>query len=369
MSLFSSHQPLSEETKLFWASLDILRDKNIDLFFDFFGDLETARKNISAQTLEKVGIPKRSITGMIKKLNALDLESIKKIQEKFGIKILYREEELFPSQLKTIPDAPIFLFYRGEITRMPKVNLAVVGSRAPSTEGKWALEYLLDDIAQSNVGIISGLAQGIDALAHKNALKNNGFTAAFCGTGLDTIYPAINKSLYEEIAEKGVLFSEFPFGTPPLPYNFPRRNRLVSGFSNAVFVVEGKKKSGSLITADFALEQGKDVLALPGNIKSALAEGPNILIQQGAQLVLSSQDILDVLGMKAHIPEEKKNIDPVFANPDEKKVYELLSYSSVSFDDLIQKTKFTSAHLSATLMMMSLQNIVGEVGNGFWVRR
>lgn len=363
---------ITSDIVLRWAMADCLKHSIWKKIYDTFGDLETAFKNLSIETLQNAGIPKRSAERIIRKVQAVDLEKAKRDQEKCGAKILFREEEDFPNALKGIDDAPVFLFYKGDLQKIQRKTLAVVGSRMVSSEGKWACQNLLPEIVSSGFTIVSGMALGIDTLAHKTALQNGGTTVAFWGTGIDTIYPTQNQGLANEILTQGVVFSEFPLGTPPSPYNFPRRNRLVSGISDGVLIVEGKEKSGSLITAEFAMEQGKEVFAVPGSIRSPLSRGPHKLIQDGAKLVQSSSDILEEFGgiQKDLFASSSVLIGStqIPSDPYEKKIYNTLNYTPLAFDVICEKTGIPSAQLSSVLMMMSLNGVVEDLGAG-WVRK
>lgn len=207
-------------------------------------------------------------------------------------------DAIYPPQLRQIYDPPALLFARGRLALLDTVMVALVGSRRPSTYGTVAAEHLAKDLAQAGVTVVSGMAKGIDTSAHNGALKAGGGTIAVFGCGLDIIYPAENRKLAARIAAEGLLLSEFPLGTPAHPQNFPIRNRIVSGLSDGVVVVEGVQYSGSLITARLALDQNKEVFAVPGNITSKLSFGPNLLLKQGAQLVQAASDILDGLSLE-----------------------------------------------------------------------
>jgi DNA processing protein len=204
----------------------------------------------------------------------------------------------YPALLRTLPDPPLMLFARGNVDLLSEVCVAVVGTRRPSTYGKAAAAKLSAEIATLGICVVSGMARGIDTAAHQAALDADGNTIAVFGCGVDVLYPTENKKLAEQIAAKGLLLSEFPMGEPAYPQNFPLRNRIVSGVSDAVLVVEGAQYSGSAITARLALEQDREVFAVPGNITSRASWGPNLLIKQGAVLVQEAMDILN--GLPSH---------------------------------------------------------------------
>ncbi len=201
----------------------------------------------------------------------------------------------YPEKLRGILDPPTLLFCRGDLALLTSISVAVVGTRKPTPYGMAVAEKLSGDLATLGVGIISGMARGIDTAAHQGALRAGGKTIAVFGCGVDMVYPSENRKLYDEIAARGLMVSEFPMGAPAFPQNFPIRNRIVSGMSSGVLVVEGAQYSGSAITARLAMDQGRDVFAVPGNITSKLSWAPNLLIRQGAKLVMDAQDIVSEL--------------------------------------------------------------------------
>lgn len=216
-----------------------------------------------------------------------------------GAEVVPLTDRRYPARLREIYDPPPVLFARGRLELLDTVMVAVVGSRRPSAYGVAVAERLGKDLGAAGVTVVSGMAKGIDTAAHGGALGAGGATVAVFGCGLDVIYPAENRKLAERIARDGLLLTEFPPGTPAHPQNFPIRNRIVSGLSEGVVVVEGKQYSGSLITARLALDQNREVFAVPGNITQPASFGPNLLIKQGAQLVQSVDDILDGIGADA----------------------------------------------------------------------
>jgi DNA processing protein len=358
---------MTEQTRLFWAMADCIRENNYRIFTKVFSDLNEAREKISEEILVQNGVNIRSAKSIMKKIKSVDIEKAQKNLIKIGAKILFYEDEDFPENLKNIADPPFFLFYKGDLSKIPRKRLAVVGSRTVSDNGKFAIEKLLPKIISGGFSIISGMAAGIDTLAHKKALSEKGHTVAFWGTGLDICYPSGNFQLAQEIEKSGVVFSEFPLGTQGNPYNFPRRNRLVSGFSDGVLVIEGKKKSGSLITADFAMEQGKEVFAVPGPIRSPLSEGPHILIQNGVKLAMQASDILEEFGITESAPSTHSTYIP--QTEKEKSIWNALSYNPISFDILSQKTQIPTDQLTSEIMMMTLQGAIDDVGNAHYVRK
>ncbi len=212
-----------------------------------------------------------------------------------GAQLLTMQDRHYPQRLREIFDPPLILFALGNLELLRSPSIAVVGTRRPSPYGMAATERLTADLARAGLTIVSGMARGIDTAAHKAALAEAGDTIAVFGCGVDILYPADNRKLYSDIAKKGLLLSEFPMGAPAFPQNFPIRNRIVSGISLGVLIIEGAQHSGSSITAKLAMDQGRDVFAVPGNITSKMSWGPNLLIKQGAKLVQEWSDITNEL--------------------------------------------------------------------------
>jgi len=277
----------------------------------------------------------------------------------------------YPPLLREIPDPPPLLFVRGnpEVLAVPQV--AVVGSRNPSRGGSENARAFSESLARSGLAITSGLALGIDASAHQAALDSGGHTIAVAGTGLDRVYPAAHRELAHAIAGHGALVSEFPLGTPPRREHFPRRNRLISGLSLGVLVVEAALKSGSLITARYAAEQGREVFAIPGSIHSPLSRGCHALIRQGAKLVETAQDILEELGALARFAMSTPT-DPVPArSPDDPRhvqLLELMGHDPVDMDALIAMSGLTAGMVSSMLLHMELHGLVEARPGGKYQR-
>lgn len=273
-------------------------------------------------------------------------------------------DEGYPESLKHIDDAPIVLYVVGNLPQDSECLVAIVGSRNATLYGLGMAERFAGELAEMGVVIISGLARGIDAAAHRGCLKSGGRTVAVLGCGLDVIYPVENRKLYEEIRQKGVIISEFPFGTDPLPFNFPRRNRIVSGLSAAVLVVEANIKSGALITAEFAVEQGKDVFAIPGRVDSPQSGGPHHLIRQGAKLVISVGDILEELAVEPivssnpEVPGQPRPLGDLGIQ--EARMMEILREGEFSMDELETRTGLSVPLLIPTLLSLQIRRLVRE---------
>ena len=267
----------------------------------------------------------------------------------------------YPKSLFEIHDPPPFLYLRGEL-KSQETAVAIVGSRRATSYGLLATARLSEALAGHGVTVVSGMARGVDTAAHKGALAAGGRTVGVLGSGIDKIYPPENAKLFKDMAEKGCLVSEFPLGTLPLAENFPRRNRIISGLSRGVLVVEAAENSGSLITARYALEHGRDVFAVPGNITFASSRGSNRLIKEGAKLVDCVEDILEELpGLQRASGGESGDSDRTRAfalTPREAAVYEILARSPLHIDDIIAQTELTAAEVSSMLLHLELKGAV-----------
>ncbi len=283
--------------------------------------------------------------------------------------LLVYTDPAYPAQLKTIPDPPPVLFVRGNPAILETPQIAIVGSRNPSHQGIQTAEDFAYTLSQQGFTITSGLALGIDTASHQGALKAKGQTLAVAGTGPDRIYPARNKALGVEILENGAIISEFPPGTAARANHFPRRNRIISGLSIGLLVVEAAKQSGSLITARLALEQGREVFAIPGSIHNPLARGCNALIREGAKLVETTQDILEELNQfnqqDAHEPE---TISQSTLDLEQQNLLNLILYSPTSLDKLVQESKLNVEIIASMLLVLELQGFITACPGGGYMR-
>jgi DNA processing protein len=278
-------------------------------------------------------------------------------QQQEGCYIITIADTTYPQKLLEINDPPPLLWIRGSIALLQQQQLAIVGSRNPTTGGANTATEFAQKLA-NDIIITSGMASGIDSCAHLGALEAGQSTIAVCGTGLDRIYPAKNSNLAKQIATTGALVSELPIGTRPLASNFPRRNRIITGMSDGVLVVEALVKSGSMISARSSLEQGREVFAIPGSIHNPLSEGPHSLIKDGAFLVEKPQDIADILGL-SHIT----NTD--HTPPAENILLPYLDYNGVSFDELVLKSGLDTATITNNLLELEMSGIIEYVNNSY----
>lgn len=286
-----------------------------------------------------------------------------------GARIITFLDEGYPPQLKTIADPPLVLYVKGRLPPPDAAVVAIVGARQATSYGLNVAEQFAMRLAESGIVVISGLARGIDAAAHHGALKGKGWTMGVLGCGLDRVYPQQNQDLFRKITETGAVISEFPFGTPPLTYNFPRRNRIVSAWSYGVVVVEANARSGALITAEFAMEQGREVMAVPGRIDIPQARGPLELIRNGARMVLSADDVL--AEMRFEQPEGKglnegkdRTEGDLFQaeslSEDEQKLVNIIREETLSFDMLAHKAGLPLPVLLSLCVGLQLRGIIKE---------
>ena len=282
------------------------------------------------------------------------------------IKILTIEDEKYPSLLKEIPDYPISLYYKGDLENVDfSFNLAVVGSRKATTAAKIALNKIITEFSGTNITIVSGLAYGIDAQAHQSAIENNLKTVGVIGCGLDIIYPTQNKKLYEDIKNgAGVIFSEYPMGTSPLPQNFPQRNRIVTGMSKGTLVAEAQMKSGAMISANLTLDYNRELMCIPGNITNPNTEGIYHLIKQGAGIVTSASDILNYLNWD--IVTTNQNEVDYELNETQKKVLDIISLEAKSFDEIIGIANIEVAELMVVLTELEIKGLVVQNNNKYY---
>ncbi len=311
-----------------------------------------------------------NIAIQIKKFNFENLENELKDAEQKNIKILTIFDNEYPKILKNIYDPPPVLYVAGKELINTDLNLGIVGTRAADDYAQKTLEKIIDEAAKSgiNMAIISGMARGVDAIAHINAIKNNIFTVAVLGYGLNTIFPFKKNPLAYEIFLNGALISEFPLNAIATKQNFPRRNRVISGLSNCVLIVEAGEKSGALITADYALEQGRDVFAVPGSIFSEKSKGTNNLIKQGAKLVDSFYDILEEYEIKYEMADVVDNKKEVSLTDDEKIIFNLLSYDKKHIDNILIESNIDITKLNSILTVLEMKGLIKQLSGKNFIK-
>lgn len=284
-----------------------------------------------------------------------------------GVTLLTWADPLYPELLRHIHNPPLILYVKGTVADLQGPCVGVVGSRAATDYGRGVAEKLAADLARRGVTVVSGLALGIDAAAHRGALTAKGRTLGILGCGLDIVYPGQNERLFREIPGAGALVSEFPLGTPPESFNFPARNRIISGLCLGLVVVEATRRSGSLITANLALEQGREVFAIPGRVDSLKSEGTHRLLKDGAKLVHSVDDIMEELfaavssgsGVGPSSPGKPTGAGKEFdLTEEEKKVMSVLGVYPLSIDEIIHRSAFAAAKVSEVLLLLELKGAV-----------
>jgi DNA processing protein len=377
-SLFLSTDPTSSnrvhdhpwsfmaEDIFYWLALSLTPGVGsvlIKRLLDRFKTPETVFRAPLKELMKIEGLGER-VAGEIRK-GPLE-KSVKRelsLLEKVGGKIIAFNDDAYPKRLKDIYDPPALLYVRGELRREDELAVAIVGSRKTSPYGRWFTEKIGRDLACHGVTIVSGMARGIDSVAHQGALQGGGRTIAVLGCGIDVIYPSENRDLFHQIIEHGAVLSEFPMGSPPEGGHFPRRNRIISGLSMGVVIVQASAKSGSLITAGYALEQGREVFAVPGNVGAEGSRGTNQLINEGAKLVESSEDILEDV-----LPQWRPDGEtaPKAETPGrdlaggEKILYELLGETPLHIDAIIRESQLDPGKVSSLLLNLELKGLISQ---------
>jgi DNA processing protein len=328
---------------------------------DHFGSLQDAW-NAPEGKLKQAGLDSRSADALVTLRPRISVDDEMERLERHGVDALICEGPAYPSRLKEIYDYPPVLYVRGKLPADDEPCLAIVGTRRPTVYGRQVTEEIVADLARSSITIISGLARGIDSVAHRTALDAGGKTVAVFGSGLDIVYPGENAKLAQAIVEHGALVSEYPLGVKPKAENFPLRNRIMSGLSLGVLVVEAGERSGALITAQQAMEQNREVFAVPGSILSPASQGTNRLIQEGAKLVRNHTDILEELNLTIVVQQaEIKEFSP--ANEVESAILKQLGPEPNHIDEICRRSGLTMSEVSSTLAMLELKGIARQVGS------
>lgn len=358
--------PLSPEALACWIALSRVSGIGpigFRALLDYFDDDVEAAWKAGRGELTRAGAGRRVIENLLALRATINPQAELERLQKLRMKVLTWKDRLYPPLLREVGDAPPVLYLYGKLTEADRFALAVVGTRNSSTYGQQVTQRMVTELAKGEVTIVSGLALGIDTIAHTAALDAGGRTIAVLASGLDIIYPPGNRKLARRIVEsgQGVLISEYPPGLQPDGKNFPARNRIISGLSLGVLVVEAPEKSGALITAGFALKQGRDVFAIPGSILSSRSAGVNKLIQDGAHSVMSVKDIIEALNLFM-IPQQVEMQAVLPDNAEEKKLLDLLSHDPLHIDDLIRESDLPTNDVIAVLTMMELKGMIKQVG-------
>ncbi|NCO32949.1 MAG: DNA protecting protein DprA [Armatimonadetes bacterium CG2_30_59_28] len=338
-----------------------------------FGSPAEVLRAPQSDLLRVEGVTRENVDAIREVAAKTDWNNELSLMEKLGIRMVTWDDSSYPQQLKEIHDPPPLLFVRGELKSDEFRSVAIVGTRRASTYARIISERLAADLSRYGVTVVSGLALGVDTEAHRGALRAGGRTIAVCGCGLEANYPAANSKLREEIVTRGALLSELPFGTTPEKWHFPARNRIISGLSLGVVVVEAPDASGALITADCALEQGREVFAVPGNVTLNNNRGGHRLLKEGATLVEDANDILRALGLEEeqtslNFGEEKEPQEAANLSPNETAVLRGLGREEKHVDDITRAVKLTPAEVNASLMMLEMKGYARRLPGNMFMR-
>lgn len=359
-----------ENKQLYYLALSKVKGigyARLNKLISFFGDIKNVWDASAKEWVEALGGYPKIYDEFLAVKERVDIIKYHDNIIKKGINYLTLEDRDYPELLKQIHDPPLILFYKGTLKQF-NLNIAMVGSRKCTYYGKEAAKYLAGSLAEKGVNIISGMARGIDTYAHFGALNKNGYTTAVLGSGIDVIYPPENKKLYDKIAVSGIIVSEYHPGTLPSGPNFPARNRIISGLSHGVIVVEAAEKSGSLITVDFALEQGRDVFAVPGNINSKYSMGTNNLIRQGAKIVTDISSILEEYDINYNNTEINTSKTELGCSVEEQKLLDYIGETPIGLDELSIKTGLKVDKMNTLLTILEVKGLIRQISGKKIVR-
>lgn len=351
------------EDQRYWVGFNLVRGigaVRLRSLIDHFGDAAAAWQ-AAPEDLRAAGLGEKTVARLVAVRSGVDLDAVWDKIASQGVSVLTSEDDRYPKRLKEIEQPPPVLFIRGEWLPEDDFAVAIVGTRRITPYGRQVTEQLSAFLAAAGVTIISGLARGVDEVAHSAALGAGGRTAAVLGSGVDRVYPPENRALAERIISRGALLSDYPLGTAPESSNFPPRNRIISGLSVATVVVEAGETSGALITAEFAAEQGREILAVPGSILAPQSRGTNRLIQNGALPLLSPEDVLQALNL-TRVGEQKVARKILPANEVEVQLMNALGSEPLHVDDIRSQTGLPVEKVSAALVMLELKGMVRQVG-------
>ena len=318
--------------------------------------------NASRQDLLQTGLDEKIIAGLVQTREKISLDAEMDALDRYQIKAIPFESDQYPPLLREISDYPAVLFVRGELKPQDETSVAVVGTRRASAYGRQVTEELVTSLSMNGITIVSGLAKGIDTAAHRAALEAGGRTLAVFACGLDIVYPPENVKLARDIMERGALISEYPLGTKPKAEHFPQRNRILSGLSRGVLVVESGESSGALITAEFALQQNREVFAVPGSVFSPVSKGPNRLIQQGAKLVRNHADILEELNLTETVQQFQMQAVGA-SNETESIIIKCISDGPAHIDQICRATGLAVSVIQSNLAVMEINGLIKHTGN------
>jgi DNA processing protein len=349
-----------------WVALSLVPGVGsvlIKRLLDRFQTPETVFQASMKELLEVEGLGVKVANEIRKGPSERAVEKELALVEKSGARLITLQDKDYPPRLRDIYDPPALLYLRGGLKEEDELAVSIVGSRKTTPYGRWVTEKISRDLVSHGVTIVSGMARGVDSMAHLGALSGGGRTIAVLGCGVDVVYPPENRNLMAKIIGQGAVVSEFPMGSPPEGGHFPKRNRIISGLSIGVIVVQASADSGSLITANYALEQGREVFAIPGNVGADGSRGTNRLIKDGAKLVESSEDILEEIlpqwRREKERVEEVKPREPELSE-DENVLYAMLSESPIHIDTIIRESRFEPGKVSSLLLNLELKGLISQ---------
>lgn len=349
----------------YWLGLSLVPEigpKRLAHLLAYFDDLGAAW-HASEERLRQSGLESQPLANLMTVRARLDLDAEMEQIRRLGAWVLSANDPRYPESLRHVADAPVVLFVRGDILPEDSLALGMVGTRKATTYGRDAAHTIAKDLASNQITVVSGLAQGIDTMAHLGALDGGGRTIAVMGCGIDQVYPRENLDLARRISHQGAIISEFPPGIRPEARNFPRRNRVISGLSLGVLVVEAPEASGALITATIAAEQGRDVFAIPGNIFSMNSRGTNRLIQDGAKLVMGVEDIITELNLTQIAVQTRQVANEIApASEAEALLMQHLAADPIHVDDLARLCQLPIAEITSTLTILELKGLAQKAG-------
>lgn len=333
-----------------------------------YGDLDHALEHLNEDLLKSLGCHDETLFKILNRYDEFDVKTYAAELERRGLALLSIEDDAYPPSLKEIGDPPIFLSYKGDLDILHQPCIGLVGTRQMSPYGKRIVEEFIPDLVQAKMTTVSGLAQGIDTAVAQETIKSDGKTVAILGHGLSMILPQSNSALAKEILETGgLIMSEFPLDTPPDKHTFPARNRIIAGLTLGTVVFEAPKESGALITAELALEYGREVFAIPGQIFDTNFAGCHKIISLGhAKLVTTPQEILEEIGIVVSECQEQSPYTP--SNPDEEQLLTVLTTMPQTMSSIIERSGIDAGRTNTALTMMELAGAAKNVGNGEWVR-
>ncbi len=343
----------------YWVGFNLVKGigpVRLEKLLQYFGDIQAAWEARSYH-LQAAGLNDNLVKRISEIRNRVSLDELEQKLHIQGIQVLTWDDPAYPDRLRQIVQSPFVLYIKGQLLAEDAWAVAIVGTRRYSSYGRQVAENITHTLARNGITIISGLARGIDGIAHRTAIDAGGRTIAVLGSGLDILYPPEHRALAEEISKEGALISDYPLGTPPDGSNFPPRNRIISGLSKIIIVIEAGERSGALITATYAAEQGKEVFAVPGKISAPMSKGTNLLIKQGAHPLLDPQDVLDLLNMTL-VAEQRVIRKALPSDPKEAVLYQAVGEEPLHVDEICSQVNLPIEEVTSTLALMELKGMV-----------